>query len=136
MGPTARPRMAEKNPLLFLKQERRDFIQNQHLERALYIYIFIFYLNYYNYYILHTIPILYRNEHIHIYTYIHIYRCISVSIHILIIVVLKTNMKEGASSLYHPEILENPAARPGPGHGLDTAATRPGASPDRHFFLL
>jgi len=34
--------MAEKRQLLFLKQERRDFIQNQHLEIALYIYIFIF----------------------------------------------------------------------------------------------
>jgi len=43
-------------------------------------------------------------------------------------------MKEGAGSLYHPEILENPAARPGPGHGPATAATRPGESPDTHFF--
>lgn len=47
---------------------------------------------------------------------------------------LKINMKEGASSLYHPEILKKPAARPGPGHSPATAATGPGASPDRHFF--
>lgn len=47
---------------------------------------------------------------------------------------MKTNKNEGASSLYHPEILEKPAARPGPGHGPATPPTGPGASPDRHFF--
>ena len=46
---------------------------------------------------------------------------------------LKTNLKEGACSLYHPEILENPAARPGPGHGPATPPTGPGESPDTHF---
>lgn len=47
---------------------------------------------------------------------------------------MKTNLKEGACSLYHPEILEKPAARPKPGHWPATAATGPGASPDTHFF--
>src|SRR5690606_14271304 len=47
---------------------------------------------------------------------------------------MKINKNEGAGSLYHPEILENPAARPGHGHAPATAATGPGHAPATHFF--
>lgn len=125
--------MAEKGSLLLVKQERRDFIQNQHLERALYIYIYI----YYNYYILYTISVLYTNVHSHIIqeTLYRVHRldeqCSNCSPHQT---PFKTNKNEGAGSLYHPEILKKPAARPGPGHAPATAATGPGASSDTHFF--
>ena len=44
-------------------------------------------------------------------------------------------MKEGAGSLYHPEILKKPATRPETPRGPGAPATGPGESSDRHFFL-